>query len=333
MPTKKYQIFVSSTYEDLKEERRKVFQAILRMGHIPVAMEYFGAADNPSWDIIKNAMETSDYYVLIIGQRYGATMKDASGAEIGYTHREFNYAKELGLPICCFILDDKAPVTLTHREDDHKWDLRKAFIADATTGRNVVWWKNGDELSSLVSTALHNQFALKPQPGWYRQDPESKILSWDAYYQCLGSLVKKVNESEPLGGFNYDIAVGITRGGTSVADLFAREFGQNKPVVSLFAFRDGKNTYFDREDSPISNEYVLELLSRPCFKKILLVDSLTRNGKCIFSAKQYLKNHLPDKTIKTMVVYADEKLSDSKKRGLDYIGELRDLKGKKLSLE
>jgi Domain of unknown function (DUF4062) len=40
----KYQIFVSSTYEDLKDERAEVIKACLNLGHIPVDMEMSNAA-------------------------------------------------------------------------------------------------------------------------------------------------------------------------------------------------------------------------------------------------------------------------------------------------
>ena len=43
---KKYQIFISSTYEDLKEERDKVQRAILSMYQFPVGMEMFSADDS-----------------------------------------------------------------------------------------------------------------------------------------------------------------------------------------------------------------------------------------------------------------------------------------------
>ena len=49
---KKYQIFISSTYEDLKTARKKVQDAILSMYHFPVGMELFGAADEDQWEII-----------------------------------------------------------------------------------------------------------------------------------------------------------------------------------------------------------------------------------------------------------------------------------------
>lgn len=42
---KRYQVFVSSTFEDLQEERREVMQALLSLNCIPTGMELFPAAD------------------------------------------------------------------------------------------------------------------------------------------------------------------------------------------------------------------------------------------------------------------------------------------------
>lgn len=72
---KKYQIFISSTYDDLKDARRKVQDAVLAMYHFPVGMELFGAADEEQWEIIKETIDSSDYYVLIIAQRYGSIIQ------------------------------------------------------------------------------------------------------------------------------------------------------------------------------------------------------------------------------------------------------------------
>lgn len=38
---KKFQIFISSTYEDLIEERSKVVATILKSNHFPIGMEMF----------------------------------------------------------------------------------------------------------------------------------------------------------------------------------------------------------------------------------------------------------------------------------------------------
>lgn len=68
---KKYQIFISSTFDDLKEERQKVRDAILSMYHFPIGMEMFSAADEEQWNTIKETIDSSDYYVVIIAHRYG----------------------------------------------------------------------------------------------------------------------------------------------------------------------------------------------------------------------------------------------------------------------
>ena len=38
---KRYQVFISSTFEDLQEERRQVMQALLALDCIPTGMELF----------------------------------------------------------------------------------------------------------------------------------------------------------------------------------------------------------------------------------------------------------------------------------------------------
>ncbi|MFC0139562.1 DUF4062 domain-containing protein [Erwinia mallotivora] len=88
--TKKYQIFISSTYEDLKNEREQVIKAILEPGHIPVGMEMFSAGDEQQWELIKRQIEQSDYYILIIAHRYGSETDE----KISHTEKEFDYAKK-----------------------------------------------------------------------------------------------------------------------------------------------------------------------------------------------------------------------------------------------
>lgn len=81
---RKYQFFVSSTYEDLKEERDIAIHAILTMNQFPVGMEMFSAADDDQWQIIKEAIDSSDYYILIIGNRYGS-IEETTG--VSYTEK------------------------------------------------------------------------------------------------------------------------------------------------------------------------------------------------------------------------------------------------------
>jgi protein tyrosine phosphatase (PTP) superfamily phosphohydrolase (DUF442 family) len=55
---KKYTIFASSTQSDLAAEREAVAKAILELGHIPVGMEMFSAADEQQWQLIQRQIVT-----------------------------------------------------------------------------------------------------------------------------------------------------------------------------------------------------------------------------------------------------------------------------------
>src|SRR5690349_13368931 len=97
---KKYQIFVSSTYKDLIKERDAVFKAILEMGHIPVGMEMFSAADEEQWQVIARTIDDSDYYVVIVAHRYGSL-----DGNISFTEKEYDYAVSQGVPAMGFVIE------------------------------------------------------------------------------------------------------------------------------------------------------------------------------------------------------------------------------------
>ena len=92
----------------MQTERQAVFDAIMAMHQFPIGMEYFIASDDAQWNVIQELMDCSDYYVLIIGKRYGSLIEDGEFAGISYTHREFEYALSKGIPVLAFIKADKA---------------------------------------------------------------------------------------------------------------------------------------------------------------------------------------------------------------------------------
>lgn len=161
---KKYQIFISSTYTDLVEERKKVRDTILSMLHFPVGMEIFGAADEEQWEIIKDTIDSSDYYVLLVAHRYGSIIENGPDAGISYTEKEYRYAKEKGIPILAFLIDDNVPVLPEKMEKDYPEKL-KAFKQEVKTGRLVEWWKNSDDLAQKLSISLHKQMDRKKTTG------------------------------------------------------------------------------------------------------------------------------------------------------------------------
>lgn len=101
---KKYQIFISSTYQDLKEERQAAVEAILKAGHIPAGMELFSSGNKTQLEIIKKWIEESDIFVLILGGRYGTL---ESESQKSYTELEYRYAIELEKPFFAIVMDEK----------------------------------------------------------------------------------------------------------------------------------------------------------------------------------------------------------------------------------
>jgi hypothetical protein len=164
---KKYQIFVSSTYNDLKEARDKVIETILKMYHLPVGMEMFSADDAEQWDIIKETIIDSDYYIVIIGQRYGSLTCEG----ISFTEREYDFAKEQGIPILSFILNQRVPTTPEERDKEpDKIKKLEKFIEKATANKMCDFWNNNDELTTKVSVALTKVFKRSPRIGWVKAD-------------------------------------------------------------------------------------------------------------------------------------------------------------------
>ncbi len=167
---KKYQVFISSTYEDLKEERKKVQDTILSMNQFPVGMEIFSASDVEQWEIIKESIDNSDYYVLIMGFCYGSIINDGEDAGISYTQKEYKYAVSQGIPVLAFLVDEeKVAVTQEKMEQDiNKREKLQKFKNEVAAKRMVKWWTSAEELAKEVSLALTKEINRGKRPGWIR---------------------------------------------------------------------------------------------------------------------------------------------------------------------
>jgi len=143
--------------------------SIQRMNHFPVGMEQFSADDDEQWQIIQETIQQTDYYICIIGHRYGTVAKDG----LSYTEKEWNYAKELAIPIMTFVRDRNAATTPQERDSDaaaiQKLD---AFIEKAKADKMVDFWSHAKDLEAKVVTALFKAFSRKPRPGWIRPESE-----------------------------------------------------------------------------------------------------------------------------------------------------------------
>lgn len=177
---KKLQVFVSSTYEDLKEERQAAVQAILNSGHIPAGMELFTAGDESQKDTIKKWIDESDVYFLILGGRYG-TIDESTGKS--YTHWEYEYAGEIGKPRFAVVikedaLEDKIKINGTQVMEKHHPTLYQQFRDDVLT-KVCKFYSDIRDIQIAIYQKLAEYSGREDLVGWvYGKDvPDDKSLS------------------------------------------------------------------------------------------------------------------------------------------------------------
>ncbi|MDY6301302.1 MAG: DUF4062 domain-containing protein [Bacteroidales bacterium] len=163
-----YQIFVSSTFEDLKEARQEVMSAIVGTNNVPIGMEYFPAGDASQFEYIKQLIDKADYYLVVIAGKYGSINKDTG---ISYTEMEFNYAVEKKVPIAVFQYNDILKLPGEKLElDTQKRELLYKFRESSKENRVIAFWGNLEELHRKVKDAILNMIKNSPRPGWIKAD-------------------------------------------------------------------------------------------------------------------------------------------------------------------
>ena len=173
-----YRVFISSTYEDLIEERKEVTQALLEMDCFPTGMELFQASNDTQWELIKRVIDSCDYYVVIVAGRYGSIHEETKKS---FTQMEYEYALESGIPILGFIHKDLA--SLPHNKVDNLPQVRE-FIK-IVKKKEVKYWSTPDELAGAVSRAMHHAMENYPRIGWVRDSSKS-------YEADIEGIVKRI---------------------------------------------------------------------------------------------------------------------------------------------
>lgn len=141
-------------------------QALLEMECLPAGMELFPAGNTNQWTLIKSVIEQSDYYLVILGVRYGSMSEEG----ISFTKMEYDYAVELGIPVMGFVPTDADEIAVgkTDRNEAAATKLNE-FRAKVQT-RMTKDWKNAEDLGSKVTRGLIHLIRSNPRPGWVRGD-------------------------------------------------------------------------------------------------------------------------------------------------------------------
>lgn len=167
---RKFSIFISSTYEDIKKERQALLGVALENNFIPVGMEQFHAAPTSQWNIITKMIDECDFYLLVIGGRYGSIDEETG---ISYTEKEYNYAKTKGMPVLVLIKESSAITESEKDTGDDKYEKMKRldeFRERVKNDRNTVdFFTDINSLKYVTSPTFRNAINYAgDDAGWVR---------------------------------------------------------------------------------------------------------------------------------------------------------------------
>ena len=173
---RKYQVFISSTYEDLKTERQAAISCLLDMNCIPVGMEQFPASSLSQWEYIKKMIDMSDYYLLIVAGKYGSIDPEEN---ISYTEKEYRYSIHKKMPILAFLHKniDSLPAIKVGATDEERERVKNFHNTVKEAGRLVDFYSNEDELKYKIAMAMPKIINDAPMPGWVRADQAEKAIA------------------------------------------------------------------------------------------------------------------------------------------------------------
>ena len=203
---KKYQVFISSTYEDLREERTAVISCLLESNCIPVAMEHFPASNMSPMQYIEEMLDDCDYYILILAGKYGSLDSD----EIGYTEKEYDYAVSKGIPVMSFIVKDIKELPYKYCEHDGKGKEKlEAFRKKVSSGRMVRKYSDIGGLKSAVIASIHRCIEDYPALGWIRGTAQTTIgnVEENAILKVVDERIEEVMKQHIASDDDIDRAV------------------------------------------------------------------------------------------------------------------------------
>ncbi|MDE5747350.1 MAG: DUF4062 domain-containing protein [Acetatifactor sp.] len=264
---KKLQVFVSSTYTDLIDERQAAVEAILDAGHIPAGMELFKAGNESQLKTICKWIDNSDVYMLILGGRYGSIEQESN---MSYTELEYRYALSKNIPVFAVVLSesfltDKINAlglsAATEQKAPEKYQAFKSFVMSKII-REVNDCKD-------IKIAIHstlNEFMIEYDLiGWVRNTDENDTVQLlkdkCALVEENNSLSKEIHQlqeqlrhktKEQFGNYSFDELVTIFENKIFTLPPF---FSKNKKEITINAL-DFFISHFDILVTGVTNEDV-----------------------------------------------------------------------------
>lgn len=162
----KPKIFVSSTVKDLPNEREAAKRAIEKIPAIPIMSEYtMNAVDKPSVQACVDEVKKADFYILILGARYGWELENG----ISITELEYDTAFKEGKPIFVFNTEyekEKKQRQFAHKAGSQRFwkTITNAYQLEAEIGKSYKqymeeqYYEKQNATESLYSNLIQIKF-------------------------------------------------------------------------------------------------------------------------------------------------------------------------------
>lgn len=147
-------VFVSSTFEDLKEYREAARETLRKLRHDVIAMEDYAASDERPRTRTLMDVAACDVYVGILGWRYGYIPPEDNPERLSITELEYRCAVENAKPMLIFMLqeDVRLPATVDN-------DRILQFRAQLSHERVVGFFKSVDDFVMKLAEAVRDWMA------------------------------------------------------------------------------------------------------------------------------------------------------------------------------
>lgn len=281
-----HHVFVSSTYSDLIDERKKVSEAISKAGFVAEGMEIFPASSQRQFDFIKRIIDRCDYYILVLGGRYGSLFNEHTS----YTRAEYEYARSKDIPILSLLHRNVDSLPSDKREEDEgfreKLEEFRLFVERTSL---VDYWGTPDEAGMKAIAALSQEVAVNAGAGWIRgdyaatEDLLAEMNSLRKQNEELRAELSSANSAasasvviENLADLDDDVEISVTLWHSRYSDKVLAETLSWREILKIVGpeYRTQKNVtgvssalgrYFTKNQTDYSLKYDL-----PLFQRILM---------------------------------------------------------------
>ena len=158
---KKYLVFISSSLEDLKSERREITRIVSELGAIPITLDAFDINQEKDRKIFRKVIAECDYFLNITAHKCGEAAGKSYGPEIEYSH-----AVKAGLPVLALIIDEKARWKDTKKEKDSSAVKALDAFKDKLKAHSYDTWTTMGDLKQKAQGLLIREMNLSPRRGW-----------------------------------------------------------------------------------------------------------------------------------------------------------------------